>query len=176
MEEASKWPKTYAELSKSGSGIHLHYLYTGDVSKLSRVYAPEIEIKVFSGKSSLRRKLTRCNDIPIKTLSSGLPLKGEVKLVSEQVIKDEKHLRNLIEKALRKEIEPYATKTSVDFIDKILRDAYSSGMSYDVTDLKPRIMAFAAASTHNSLYCLDKADLMEYKSDEPSQYVDAEKD
>lgn len=176
MEEASKWPKTYAELSKSGSGIHLHYLYTGDVSKLSRVYAPEIEVKVFSGKSSLRRKLTRCNDIPIKTLSSGLPLKGEVKLVSEQVIKDEKHLRNLIEKALRKEIEPYATKTSIDFIDKILKDVYSSGMSYDVTDLKPRIMAFAASSTHNSLYCLDKADLMEYKSDEPSQYVDAEKD
>lgn len=176
MEAAGKWPKTYAELSKSGFGIHLHYLYTGDISKLSRVYAPEIEVKVFTGKSSLRRKLTRCNDIPIKTLSSGLPLKGEVKLVSEQTIKDEKHLRALISKALRKEIEPYATKTSIDFIDKILKDAYSSGMSYDVTDMKPTIMAFAAASTHNSLYCLDKADLMEYKSDDPSEYVEAEKD
>lgn len=176
IEAASKWPKTYAELSKSGSGVHLHYLYTGDVSKLSRVFAPEIEIKIFSGKSSLRRKLTRCNDIPIKTLSSGLPLKGEVKLVSEQVIKDEKHLRALISKALRKEIEPYATKTSIDFIDKILRDAYSSGMKYDVTDMKASIMAFAASSTHNSLYCLDKADLMEYKSDEPSEFVEAEKD
>ena len=36
LEAASKWPATYAELSKSGSGIHLHYLYSGDVSKLSR--------------------------------------------------------------------------------------------------------------------------------------------
>ena len=29
-EEASKWPATYAELSKSGAGIHLHYIYTGN--------------------------------------------------------------------------------------------------------------------------------------------------
>ena len=36
LEAASKWPATYAELSKSGAGIHLHYLYSGDVSKLSR--------------------------------------------------------------------------------------------------------------------------------------------
>jgi primase-polymerase (primpol)-like protein len=28
LEEASKWPPTYAELSKSGAGIHLHYIYT----------------------------------------------------------------------------------------------------------------------------------------------------
>lgn len=176
MEAASKWPETYAELSKSGFGIHLHYLYTGDPEKLSRVYEPEVEVKVFSGKSSLRRKLTRCNDIPVATLSSGLPLKGEVKVVAEQVIKDEKHLRNLIQKALRKEIEPFATKPSIDFIDKILKDAYESGIKYDVTDLKPEIYAFAAASSHNALYCLDKVDLMEFKSDEPSQYVDAEKD
>ena len=33
IEAASKWPKTYAELSKSGSGVHLHYIYTGDASK-----------------------------------------------------------------------------------------------------------------------------------------------
>ena len=37
LEEASKWPPTYAELSKSGAGIHLHSIYTGDVSKLARV-------------------------------------------------------------------------------------------------------------------------------------------
>lgn len=176
LAAASKWPKTYAELSKSGSGIHLHYLYPGDPDKLSRVYGPEIEIKVFTGKSSLRRKLTRCNDIPVATITSGLPLKGEVKIVSEQTIKDEKHLRALIKKALRKEIEPYATKTSIDFIDKILKDAYSSGMIYDVSDLKSDILAFAAQSSHNSLYCLDKADLMEYRSEEPSPYIEAEKD
>ena len=32
LEEASKWPATYAELSKSGGGIHLHYIYSGDVT------------------------------------------------------------------------------------------------------------------------------------------------
>lgn len=26
LAEASKWPPTYAELSKSGQGIHLHYI------------------------------------------------------------------------------------------------------------------------------------------------------
>ena len=28
LEEAKKGPPTYAELSKSGAGIHLHYIYT----------------------------------------------------------------------------------------------------------------------------------------------------
>ena len=59
LAEASKWPKTYAELSKSGAGIHLHYIYDGDVSKLSRVYSDDIEIKVFNGNSSLRRRLSK---------------------------------------------------------------------------------------------------------------------
>ena len=27
LEAAEKWPKTYAEFSKSGAGIHLHYLW-----------------------------------------------------------------------------------------------------------------------------------------------------
>ena len=38
LEEASKWPATYAELSKTERVIHLHYIYTGDPTKLSRVY------------------------------------------------------------------------------------------------------------------------------------------
>ena len=89
LEAASKWPATYAELSKSGAGIHLHYIYTGDVTKLSRVYADSIEIKVFTGKSSLRRKLSKCNNLPIKSISSGLPMKGETKMISDNVIKSE---------------------------------------------------------------------------------------
>ena len=48
LEAASKWPPTYAELSKSGQGIHLHYIYNGDVSKLSRIYDDKIEIKTFT--------------------------------------------------------------------------------------------------------------------------------
>lgn len=45
LAEASKWPATYAEVSKSGCGIHLHYIYSGDVTRLSRIYDDHIEIK-----------------------------------------------------------------------------------------------------------------------------------
>lgn len=174
LAAAEKWPATYAELSKSGKGIHLHYIYTGDVTRLSSVYDKEIEIKVFTGNSSLRRKLTRCNDLDIVEISSGLPLKEEVKVVSDNVIAGEKHLRALINKALRKEIQPGATKPCVDFIEKILRDAYESGVKYDVSDMQAEILAFAGTSTHHSLECIDICMRLPYKSDEPSVHVDAQ--
>lgn len=178
MEAASKWPATYAELSKSGKAIHLEYYYTGDVTKLAAVYDKDVEVKVFPDLKggSLRRKLSRCNDIPIATISSGLPLKKEVKLVEDFVIEDQKHLRALIQKALRKEVEPFATKTCVDFIGKILNDAYNSGMKYDVTDMKAKILAFAASSTHNALYCIDQVSSFPLKSDEPAPAVDSQSD
>ena len=169
LAEASKWPPTYAELSKSGAGIHLHYIYSGDPTKLSRVYDDHIEIKVFSGKSSLRRKLTKCNDIPIATISSGLPLKGE-KMINFEAAKSEKGLRTLIKKNLCKEIHP-GTKPSVDFIYKILEDAYNSGLHYDVTDMRNAILAFAAGSTHQADYCIKLVNKMSFKSDDISESV-----
>lgn len=162
--EASKWPPTYAELSKSGKGIHLHYIYTGDPAKLSRIYEEHVEIKVFTGNSSLRRMLTKCNDIPIATLNSGLPLKGE-KMVNQQVIKSENGLRTLIRRNIAKEIHP-GTKPSIDFIFKILDDAYKSGMRYDVTDMRNAVLAFAAGSTHKADYCIKLVNQMRFKSDE----------
>ena len=170
LEAASKWPATYAELSKSGNGIHLHYIYKGDVTKLSRVYADNIEIKVFTGKSSLRRRLTKCNDLPIKTISSGLPTKGEKKMVSADVIKSEKGLRQMIERNMQKEFHP-GTKPSVDFIYKILEDAYERGMKYDLTDMKNAVYAFAMNSTNQSDYCIKLVSQMHFKSDEPSEPV-----
>src|SRR5574344_873537 len=103
LEAASKWPKTYAELSKSGAGIHLHYIYTGDVSKLSHVYDDNIEVKTFNGDSSLRRKLTKCNNLPISSISSGLPLKGG-KMINKDIVQSEKGIRTTIKKCLNKEI------------------------------------------------------------------------
>ena len=172
LEAASQWPATYAELSKSGNGIHLHYIYSGDVTKLSRVYADNIEIKVFTGKSSLRRRLTKCNDLPMKKISSGLPVKGEKKMVSGDVIKSEKGLRNMIERNMQKEFHP-GTKPSIDFIYKILEDAYERGMKYDLTDMKNDIYAFAMNSTNQSEYCIKLVGQMHFKSDEPSDAVDA---
>jgi hypothetical protein len=167
VEEASKWPATYAELSKSGAGVHLHYIYTGDVSKLSRVYDDHIEVKVFTGKSSLRRKLTKCNNLPIATINSGLPLKGEDKLINFKGVGNEKGLRTTIKRNLNKEIHP-ATKPSIDHINKILTEAYESGMKYDVTDMRNAIFAFAASSTNQADYCIKLVNKMPFKSDEPS--------
>ena len=167
LEAASQWPPTYGELSKSGKGVHLHYIYSGDPKKLSSIYSDHIEIKVYSGKSSLRRKLSKCNDIPIATISSGLPLKGEDKVVNFEVIKTEKGIRTLIKKNLKKEIHP-GTKPSIDFIYKILEDAYASDLCYDVSDMKPSILSFAAGSTHQSDYCIKLVKKMKFKSEEPS--------
>ena len=166
-EAAALWPPTYAELSKSGQGIHLHYIYTGDVSKLSLVYGEHIEVKVPTGGNSIRRKLTKCNNLPIATISSGLPLKGEDKLLNFDTVQSEKGIRSLIERNLNKEIHP-ATKPSIDFINKILDDAYESGLNYDVSDMYNKVLAFAAQSTNNADYCIRLVNKMKFKSDEPS--------
>ena len=163
LEAASKWPKTYVELSKSGAGIHLHYIYTGDPAKLSRIYDENIEIKVFTGKSSLRRKLSKCNDIPIANISSGLPLKGEKAMVDVKQIQNEKHLRILIKKALAKEISPY-TKPSVDFIAHVMDEAYEGNVPYNVDDMRNAILGFAASSTNQAETCLKIVSKMHFKS------------
>lgn len=170
LAEASKWPATYAELSKSGAGIHLHYIYTGDPAKLSSVYDDKIEIKVFTGKSSLRRKLTKCNNLPIATISSGLPLKEEKKMVNLEGVKDEKHLRTMIKKNLNKEFHSSTTQ-SINFINELLNQAYDKGMKYDVTDMRNAVFAFAANATNQSSYCIKCVNQMPFKSEEPSDFV-----
>lgn len=166
IEAASKWPATYAEFSKSGKGIHLHYIYDGDPEALSRIYEEDIEVKVFVGNSSLRRQLTKCNNIPIATINSGLPLKG-VKMINFDAVKSERSLRNLISRNLNKEIHP-GTKPSIDFIHKILEDAYNSDLKYDVTDMRPKILAFANNSTNQAEYCVKLVAQMKFKSDNNS--------
>ena len=154
LEAANLWPKTYAELSKSGGGIHLYYIYDGDPSELANIYEDGVEIKVFTGKSSLRRMVTKCTDDPIAHISSGLPKKEKKRsMVDVSQIKSEKELRRRIEKNLRKEVMGY-TKPSMDLIAKMLDDAYNSGLKYDVSDLYPDLMSFAIESTNNADYCL----------------------
>ena len=168
LEEASKWPATYSEYSKSGGGIHLHYTYDGDVAELAPIFKEGIEVKVFTGNSSLRRKKSRCNTLPFTTINSGIPLK-EKKMIDHATMQSEKTLRQLIERNLKKEIHP-GTKPSVDFIHKILEDAYSSGMSYDVTDMRARVLTFAARSTNQSMVAIKTVQAMKFASaDRPSE-------
>lgn len=163
LREANKWPPTYAELSKSGAGIHLHYFYDGDVTKLSRIFAPDIEIKVFSGNSSLRRMVTKCNNLPIATISSGLPLREEKPVLQDYQIRSEKELRDKILRNLKKEYWPN-TKPSIDFIYKILEDSYNSGLVYDVRDMYSSILSFAMSSTHQAQNCMKIVSKMHFCS------------
>ena len=169
LEAASLWPPTYAEYSKGGGGLHLHYLWDGDPSTLSAVYADGIEVKVFVGDSSLRRRLSRASTTPVATISSGLPIK-EQKVINSDTMKNERSIRDLIERNLKKEIHA-GTKSSIDFIHKILNDAYESGMPYDMTELRPRILTFALNSTNQSEYCLGLVSKMKFKSDESTEIV-----
>ena len=165
-EAAKVWPKTYAELSKSGAGIHLIYIYDGDIDDLAPEYGEDVEIKTFKGGASMRRMLTKYCNNPIATINSGLPKKekGDGKVFNEFVLKNEKAIRTMIEKNLRKEYHP-GTKPSVDYIYKILEDAYEQGIQYDVTDLRSKVLAFANGSTHQSDYCVKLVNQMKFMSD-----------
>lgn len=169
---ASMWPPTYAEYSKSGGGIHLHYIYEGDVLTLSRIVEPGIEVKVFKkidgtrGYASLRRKLSKCNDIPIAKINSGLPLKkGADDVVSFEGLKNEKAIRTLIMRALNKEYHGF-TAPNVDLIFKTLEDAYNNGVVYDVTDLRNAVLTFATKSSNQASRCIDLVAKMHFKSKE----------
>jgi len=164
LEAASDFPPTYAELSKSGAGLHLHYIYSGDVHALAQIFDVGIEVKTLLGDSALRRKLTKCNNLEITTISSGLPLKEAKPMLDNKTIQSEKGLRDLIARNLRKEIHP-GTKPSIDFIWKILEDAYKSGMAYDVRDLRPTILGFAARSHNQSMACIKTVMKMQFVSE-----------
>ena len=163
IEAASKFPKTYAEASRSGKGIHLHYRLDDPSIQYAQEYSPGIEIKQFHGGSSLRRRYSSSNGIAVEKAPENLPRKPE-KVIRDHVVKNEESLRKLIARNLRKEIHP-GTKPSVEFIKKILDDAYSSGLVYDVTDARNSIIAFAMNSTHHSQLCLKMVQDMKFKND-----------
>lgn len=168
LEAAAEWPATYAEFSQGGNGVHLHYIYHGDVNKLSRDYAPGIEVKVFTGKASLRRRFTFSNGLPISPISSGLPERQQ-RVIRTEVVHSEKTLRSTIEKALRREVHAN-TKPTIDFIEKVLTTARATGIEYDLSDLEPAVISFAASSTNHAHACMARAMNFPYSSEheEPS--------
>lgn len=152
---ASEFPPTYAELSKSGGGIHLHYIYDGNVEALAADYAPGIEQKVFKGNAALRRKFTKCNNLEIAHISTGLKLREEKQMIqdNEEIVWNDKKLRKTVEGNLRKEYHS-STKSSIDFIYKVLTEAKAAGVEYNLEDLKPAVANFAFNSTNNRAYCM----------------------
>lgn len=166
------FPPTYAELSKSGQGVHLHYIWDGDVSELASKYADDIEIKVYTGNGSLRRKLSKCNNIAVATISGGLPYK-EKKVLPRSAVQTEQGIRTTIMKCLRKEVHG-GTKPEMEFIRHILNNAYESGVIYDVSDMEPKIMAFANNSKKHSRECFRILAQLQLKSERSSEDIEPE--
>jgi hypothetical protein len=100
--------------------------------------------------------------VPLATINSGLPLK-EKKVMNADTIKSERGLRDMIKRNLQKEFHGN-TKPSIDFIHKILEDAYEQGLQYDVTDMQNALIIFANGSTNNAQYCLRRVQDMKFKS------------
>jgi hypothetical protein len=163
LEAASLWPHTYAEISRSGKGVHLHYIYDGDVNELAKEYSPGIEIKVYNGNTALRRKLSMCNNVAVATLNGGLPLR-EKQMLKTSAIKTERGIRDMITRNLQKEFHP-STKSSIDFIAHILREAKKSGVVYDVTDMRQKLLVFANNSTNQARACQQTIARMDFVSE-----------
>lgn len=166
LRAAEKYPRTYTEFSQGGKGLHLHYIYDGDPEELANEAEPGVEIKVFTGKSSLRRRLSFCNSVPVATISSGLP-KKEVKrndMIDYDIVENEQHIRNIIYKCLNKDIQQNHTAPAISLIKKTLDTAYKSGITYDVSDLRNKINTFAAKSSNQKEFCMKTALQLHYRS------------
>ena len=130
---------------------------------------------MFRGKTSLRRKLSLCNDIPIAHINSGLPFKEESAVVNNDIVRTEKGIRTTILKCLNKEVHAN-TRPNIDMIFKVLDEAYKSGLVYDVSDLKNDVIAFAAQSTNQAAYCLKRVQEMHFMSDISKDNIEADDD
>lgn len=148
LEAAKIFPETYAEVSKGGAGLHLHYIYEGDTAELNSLFGDNIEILTFKGKKALRRRLSLCNNHPIAVLKEGQLPKKEVKevAINKDIVINEKALRSTIAKCLNKEVHADST-SNINFIFEILEKAYHSGVDYDVSDLKQAVLVFAKNSS-----------------------------
>lgn len=164
LEAASKWPPTYAEFSKSGKGIHLYYIYNGDVSNLAQEYDKNIEIKTCGPNKPVRRALSWCNTVAIALFSGILPQKKEKKVLSGEIVKNEKYIRKQIINALMKKVHPDTT-SNIHWIAKVLDDAFKSGVKYDVTDLRDNVRSFAQNASNQSDHCLEEYSKMHFTSE-----------
>lgn len=171
-------PPTYAEASKSGGGLHLHYIYDGDINDLSYILSDNVEIKTYPSDkgNAMRRKLTICNDLPIVHISSGLPFK-EKKGANNGVFdmkyyKNDKDIRKTLVKCMKKQFNGGHTITNVSYAKYILENLYASGLSYDVSDMKPLMIDFASGSTNQATKCLELVADMKFCSKDSEDIKD----
>ena len=92
-------------------------------------------------------------------------------MINKKHVADENHLRSLIAKAIRKEVHAN-TAPNVDFIKSILDEAYESGITYDVTDSRNAVTAFAMSSTNQSERCLKMVQQMRFMSEDKAEIAE----
>lgn len=92
-------------------------------------------------------------------------------MVNKDVVISERYIETMILRNVAKEIHP-DTRSSIDFIFKILEDAYNSGVEYDVEHLRQKVLIFAMGSTHQSDYCVKLVSKMHFSS-EPKDIPEA---
>lgn len=146
-------PPTYGEFSKSGNGVHLHYIYMGDVDSLAREIEDNVEIKVYAGNAALRRKFTKGNNYPIATIASGLPLRVKP-IASDETnkITSENHLKRFIRKGLKGEYGSHIV--TIKFIDQVVRETYESGrVQYDISNMFDEIKDYGDHSHNHANEC-----------------------
>lgn len=178
LKAIESFPPTYTELSKSGKGIHLHYIYDGDETKLADHIEDDVEIKVYKGKSSLRRMLTMCNALTIAHISSGLPLKEEkidvykdIEIIQQSEEKMIALIKGNLEKRYHKD-----TRSSINFIAKIFEDAEKAGVKYDLRSMRQDILRFAMNSTNQSKECMRIVDRINFATIVPEDAVEYQQD
>ena len=174
MKEAINFPPTYAEVSQSGQGLHLYYIFDGEVERLDDHVKEDIEIKTHLGKRALRRIRKMFNSLKIAKIFSGLPFKKEreKKMYNEAIFEGEKKLRAVIHKNLLKEGPHKDTSSCIDLINHVLEQAYDSGQSYDVRDLRSKVQVFASGSTNQAQRCTKVVSNMHFCS---KDYEEADK-
>lgn len=163
-------PETYSEVSKSGGGLHLHYWYDGDLEKIGVPIRDGIEVKVYRGNSSLRRRLTLCDNTSVAHISDGLPLK-ENKMFDKTQLTNEARMRAQIIKAMNEKVGG-GTKTTCDFIAHILNEALQQGVAYDLTDMKSKALKFAGGSSHQTLLAMTTITKAPWKSEVEGIFVE----
>ena len=171
LRRAMSFPTTYTEISRSGKGVHLHYIYDGDPTILESLYEEDVEVKVFTGKSALRRRVTRCNNVEVAHISSGLPTKKKGVNVYQEVeiiAWNERKMRTAVKNNLAKKYHAN-TKPSMDFIAHIFDEAEKQGLKYDLRDLRQDILIFATTSTNQSSTCIDIANKIRYTTIDEDQ-------
>ena len=110
-------------------------------------------VDTYNEQMTTQKKISKPSDDPVVAIRS-LRLRDSLSEVKQYTEKNIPDATSWFE----------VTETALTNISKNLEDAYNGGLTYDVTDLKNEIIAFAASSTNQSDYCMKLVKKMKFKS------------